>query len=113
VITKHLGKIDSVTFGLGGYQESMLGIFLCFSFDKHSFVCTSKAFWDHNNIECTKNSKWTEQDRHNKYVEIMRYISDLLVDANVDKIEKLKNIPVEIKMDGNNFYSFRILTEVL
>ena len=113
MITKHLGKIDSVNFGIGGYQDTMLGIFLCFSFDNHSFVCTSKAFWDSNRIECTKHSKWSEEDRLNKYAEIMKYISDLLLDAKVSKLHELKNIPVEIKMDGNEFYSFRILKEVL
>lgn len=42
-LKKYLGKIDSVNFGLGGYQDSMLGLHICFSFDKSSFICTSNS----------------------------------------------------------------------
>jgi len=47
------------------------------------------------------------------YAEIMRKVSKLLNEAGVRHISELKGIPVEVKLDGNNFYSFRILKEVL
>jgi len=80
-LTKYLGKIDSINFGLGGYQESMLGLHICFSFDKHSFVCTSHSTWDFTTIDHTQNTKWTEQNRQDTYADIMCYISKLLNEA--------------------------------
>jgi len=112
MITKYLGKIDSINFGLGGYQESMLGLHICFSFDKCSFICTSNSYWD-TTIECGERAKWKESDRFNKYASIIYKVSELLKQAKVRDISKLKNIPVEIKMDGNSLHSWRILEEVL
>jgi hypothetical protein len=43
----------------------------------------------------------------------MRYISDLLHDAKVDSVEKLKGVPVEILFEGNTLKEWRIFTEVL
>jgi len=111
-LTKHLGKISSITFGLGGYQESMLGLHICFDFDC-SGICTTKSTWDWETVKHTENCKWTEQSRLDKYAEIMCYISTLLKDAKVRDISQLKNIPVEVRLDGNSFYDFRILKEVL
>ena len=112
-LKKYLGKISSIELGLGGYQDSMLGLHICFDFDKHSFVCTSISTWDWCTVEHSENCKWTEQSRQDKYAEIMCKISNLLNQAKVRDISKLKNIPVEVTMDGNTFYSFRILKEVL
>jgi len=111
-LKKYLGKISSVQFGLGGYQEAMLGLHLCFDFNG-SYTCTTKSYWDSNMIDCTEHSKWKESDRFNKYAGIMYYISDLLNDAKVRHISELKNKPVEVTLDGNTFHSFKILTEVL
>jgi len=111
-LKKYLGKISSVQFGLGGYQEAMIGLHLCFEFDG-SGICTSHSGWDYITIEHTKRCKWTEESRGLNYAEIMRKVSKLLNEAGVRHISELKGIPVEVKLDGNNFYSFRILKEVL
>ena len=38
---------------------------------------------------------------------------DIIQQAGVDSVEKLKGIPVEVTLENNAFKSFRILTEVL
>lgn len=109
---KLLGKIESAYFGLGGYQGSMLGIHFslrCGSYGSGDNNC----FWDANLLECSEHCKWTEMDRSKKYDEIMRYISDLLSDAKVDRIEKLKGVPIEAEVEGMQLKSWRVLTEVL
>jgi len=112
-LTKYLGKVDSINFGLGGYQESMLGLHICFSFDKNSFTCTSHSTWDFVTIEHSERTKWTEQSRQDKYAEIICFISKLLNQAKVRHISELKNKPVEVTLDGNSLHSWRILEEVL
>ncbi len=109
---KHLGKISSVKFGHVGYQDVMFGIEFQFSFN-NSGVGTSVAFWDPNIIKCDSHCKWTEAERSAKFSEIMCYISDLLHQAKVDDLYKLKGIPVEVIIENGAFKSFRILTEVL
>ena len=108
-----LGKIYSAEFGLGGYQETMLGLHLSFSFGGNSRISISIAAWDYKKIECTDSCKWSEKDRSNEYSEIMRKLSSLLDEANVDNVLKLKGIPVEVTLVDNAFKSFRILKEVL
>ena len=46
----HLGKIESVTFGLGGYQNVMFGLSLVFSFDRSAECSDFMGFWDPENI---------------------------------------------------------------
>jgi hypothetical protein len=111
---KELGKISHVKFGLGGYQECMLGLQLTFSLGGGGAgIGTTISAWDANRIEWSENCKWTEEDRSKQYDEIMREVSDLLAKAKVDSIDKLKDIPVEVTMENRTFKSFRILTEVL
>lgn len=114
---KHLGKIESVSFGISGYQDAMLGIHFSFSFDKCCGIGDSKCAWD-TQIECGSKSVWTEQDRSKSYDEIMRYTSKLLNDAKVKYVHELKGKPVELEFDGHgglgsSLKSWRILTEVL
>ena len=109
---KRLGKIESVSFGLGGYQGAMIGIHFTLS-DGSWGVGDSRAQWDSEMISCSEHAKWTESDRDVWYAEIMRYVSKLLKDAKVDSVDKLKGKPVEVTFDGNTLKEWRILTEVL
>ena len=109
---KKLGKIESVYFGIGGYQNAMIGIHFSFSM-KGSGVGNSMCAWDCNQIKWSKNCKWTEQDRSNDYDQIVRFVSGLLHKAKVKKVEQLKDIPVEITFEGNHLKSWRILEEVI
>lgn len=114
VQTKRLGKIESISFGLGGYQEAMLGLSLTLSSKEECWgVGDFKGTWDYNLIECTEHCKWTEEDRSNIFLEIMKLISDLLRDAKVYKLNDLVNKPVECTFEGNKLIEWRILKEVL
>ena len=86
---KKLGKIESVSFGLGGYQGAMLGLHVTLGNGSWG-VGDTRANWDSEQIECSDHSKWTEEDRDGWYAEIMRYVSSLLKDAKVDSVDKLK-----------------------
>ncbi len=112
MIKKELGKIVDVYVGLGGYQDNSLGIHFTFE-SKGWGVSDSNSFWDINNIEHSEYTKWSEEDRKNAYYDIMVYISNLLKEANVRKVEQLKNIPVEVIFEDDKLKSWRILTEVL
>ncbi len=109
---KELGKIESVSFGHGGYQGCMLGLHVTLSSGGWS-VGDTRSTWDANLIECSSNAKWTEDDRSKQYDDIMRYTSKLLNDAKVHTIDKLKGIPVEVSFEGNTLKEWRVLTEVL
>lgn len=112
MVTKELGKIDYVGFGHGGYQDAMIGLSLSFEMGCGG-VSTFIGFWDDNMIDCGDTTKWTEQDRSDNHGKTVTKISNLLREAKVHDVYELKGKPVEVKMDGNMFKSFRILTEVL
>jgi hypothetical protein len=109
---KKLGKIESVSFGLGGYQGAMLGLHITLGNGSWG-VGDSRANWDAEQIKWSEHTKWTEEDRDGWYAEIMRYVSSLLKDAKVDSVDKLKGKPIEATFDGNMLKEWRILTEVL
>jgi len=109
---KKLGKIQEVSFGLGGYQHAMLGIHVTLGNEGWS-VGDSKANWDSEQIKWTENTQWAESERDVFYAEIMRYVSKLLKEAKVDSVDKLKGKPVEVTFEGNTLKEWRILTEVL
>lgn len=111
-MNKELGKIKNVYFGLGGYQDCQIGIH--FTFEGKGWGCgMSKGAWDCNQIEHTKHSKWTEEDRSRDYNAIVRYVSDILEKAKVDRVDKLEGIPVEVTFDNGMLKSWRVLEEVL
>jgi hypothetical protein len=110
---KELGKIRSVEFGLGGYQDACLGIQFGLSGESWG-VGDWKGPWDFNLIECDSHCRWTEEDRTKQAVEMLKFISDLLRDAKVSHISQLKNKPIEVTFkDYNTLQSWRILKEVL
>jgi hypothetical protein len=109
---KRLGKITSVSFGLGGYQGAMLGLHISLGNDGWG-VSDTKGNWDSEQIKCSEYSKWTESDRDKWYSDIMRYLSKLLKDAKVNSVHELKGKPVEVTFDGTLLKEWRILTEVL
>lgn len=57
--------------------------------------------------------KWTVEDRNNYMISSMDHINQLMNDANVYKFSDLKDIPIEVTLDGFSLVSFRILTEVI
>lgn len=107
-----LGKIKSITFGHGGYQDACLGVNVTLGGDDWG-VNDSKTTWDANLIKHSEHCKWTEKGRDIQYAEIMHYVSDLLADAKVSSVDKLNGIPIEATFDGNLLKEWRILKEVL
>ena len=109
---KKLGKIQSVKFGHGGYQDACIGLSVTLGNGSWG-VGDFKGAWDPNIISWSIDSKWSEEDRSKNIDETVRFISKLLNDAKVNSVDKLKNIPVEVTFDGNMLKEWRILTEVL
>lgn len=111
---KVLGKIKSISFGITGYNDMMLGYSIEFSLNGGSMgVFTNEGFLDYNKVKHTEHCKWTEEERDLGMVDTLKKLSDVFNLAKVDTIDKLKNIPVEVTLEGNTFKSWRVLTEVL
>lgn len=110
---KYLGKIQSVQFGLGGYNDSQFGLHLEFRFDKCCGINTSHAFWDFESIEWSEHCKWSEEDREKQCVEVIKLVSKLLNQADIRYVNQLQGKPVEIELENNTIKSWRLLTEVL
>ena len=111
---KMLGKIVEAKFGLGGYQNTALGLHLTFESIKDKWGASyTQSFWDFNTIKYNENCKWDEDDRRDAYINIMIYVSNILDDAKVYTIDQLVNIPVEVVFEDNKIKDWRILTEVL
>lgn len=112
-VEKLLGKIASIHFGLGGYQDVQLG--LSVSLEGNGW-CTNTfiGIWDYSYIPSPiELHKWTEEDRTNNLIKVNRRISELLKQAKVPTIDKLKNIPIEATFECETLKDWRILTEVL
>lgn len=109
---KRLGKIESIKFGYGGYQDAMLGLSVTLSADGWG-VSDFKGNWDVETIKVSEYTQWTETDRDKGYSDTMRFISKLLKEAKVSSVDKLKGVPVEVTFDGIMLKEWRILTEVL
>ena len=109
---KRLGKIQSVRFGHGGYQDACIGLSVTLG-DGSWGVSDFQGGWDPEMIKHSEHSKWTEKDRSKINDETVRFVSKLLKEAKVDSVDKLNNIPIEAKFDGNMLKEWRILTEVL
>lgn len=108
---KRLGKIESVRFGFGGYQDAMIGLSLEFS--GNSWGCgTFVGTWS-SHVKCDSHCKWTEEDRSRINDETVKFIDKTLREAKVDDVHQLKGKPVEVELEGNVLKSWRILTEVL
>lgn len=104
-----IGKIKTVYFGKGGYDDAMIGI---------TFTLGGEAwgvgdFWGQWATKITEGTQWTEESRTTKLGETVMRILQLLQDAKVSKVDDLMNIPVEVSFEGNTLKSWRILTEVI
>lgn len=113
---KKIGKIKSIQFGIGGYQDAMLGLHVTLGGDGWG-VGHSDCTWDAELVKVGSHTKWTDRDRDKTYADIMRRVSKLLKDAKVSHVEQLKGVPVEVTFDraglGATLTEWRILTEVL
>lgn len=108
---KELGKIKSVFFGVVDFQ---LGLHFDFSINGGvSGVLWRDCFLDYETVKNSDFSDWTDKERDEECINLLKRFSKYLKEAKVDKIENLKNIPVELTFENNTLRSWRILTEVL
>ena len=107
-----LGRIASIDFGLGGYNDGEIGLTVNLSGPGWGTLATKMA-WDANRVKHSEFCRWTEADRDAQYAEIVRYVSSLLKDAKVDKVSELEGKPIEATFNEMSLVSWRILTEVL
>lgn len=109
---KQLMKISGVSFGAGGYNDAQFGLFLDFSSKSIGVSAFIVGGWDYS-IKVDKYTKWTEEDRSRDMAQMCKTISQILSDAKVSSVDKLKGIPVEVVFSQRTIQSFRILEEVL
>jgi hypothetical protein len=109
---KRLGKIESVRFVHGGYQDACIGLSVTLGNGSWG-VGDFKGAWDPEMVKHTENTKWTEKERSKTIDDTIRLISKLLKEAKVDSVDKLKGVPVEVTFDGMMLKEWRVLTEVL
>ena len=109
--SKKIGKIQSISFGFGGYQDAMLGLSVTLGNDSWEDNDFRGGWGPH--ITCDKHCKWTEADRSEQYAAAVRLLGDLLTQAKREKLADLKNVPVEASFDGKTLKSWRILTEAI
>lgn len=111
MITKEIGKITEVRFGFGRYNDAMFGVSFCLaSSDGGWGVQSFNGTWS---FPPSENAKWTVEAQTALWGEMIRYLVDLMIQAKVLEISKLKGIPVEATFEDRVLKSFRILTEVL
>jgi hypothetical protein len=109
---KELGKIQSVRYGHGGYQDAMLGISFALGGSGWG-VGDFWGYWAPSLIDCGEHCKWTEADRDADMAKTARRIDALLKDAKVNDVAKLAGIPIEVTFNGMTLESWRVLGEVL
>lgn len=108
---KRIGKIQSISFGLGGYQDAQIGISVTLGSDKEGWgVYDFKGYWA---TVPSASCKWTGVDRELALGGTCMWLAGLLKSANKVKLEELKGVPVEVTFDGNTLKEWRILTEVI
>lgn len=108
-----LGKITSIRVGLGGYEDVMFGLHVTLENHKTT-ISKSYCTWDPTRTPWTERCKWSDQDRDELFVSIMRRISALLCDAKCMDVSQLHGKPVEFTLNAEGeLATWRILTDVL
>lgn len=105
---KSLGKIQSIDIKV---QDGRLGLFttLTGEYGVQDTVWT----WDYETAPHDENCQWSKAELNGATIKIMKRISELLKDAKVSSLDKLKDKPIEMEFEGRLLKSWRILTEVL
>lgn len=104
-----LGKIISVRFGMGGYQDAQFGLSLTFQFDGSICVTTFIGTW----ADYPEHARYTREQWSQWRLEALDKLQETMRLAKVDDVTKLLGKPVEVVTEGNALSSWRILAEVL
>ncbi len=105
-----LGKITHVSFGMGGYQDAMIGI----SFTLGGDGWGVGDFWGDWANERSPDAKWSYEGRYQNLGKVTLRVRKLLEDAKVQSVDQLKGIPVRVYLkDFNALSHWEVLKEVL
>lgn len=107
-----LGKISRASFGLGGYQDAMVGLSLTFS-GKGWGVCDFIGAWS---LERSESTKWTEEERLTDIGKAGMKLAEMLTKIGKRDVSELVGTPVQVTFEreyGGKLVSWRLLDEVL
>lgn len=107
---KVLGRIASISLGMGGYQDAMFGLTIVLHGGAGG--CTDfHGFWASKPSE---GAEWSINDQDTEFAKVMRFTLGLIEDAKVKSLHDLKGVPAEMTFDNTQkLIKFRILTEVI
>ena len=105
---KILGKIQSATFGFGGYQDAEMSFDITFSMEG-SGVGTSFGFWAYR----SDHAQWTIEEQHQRFAYTVELLRDTLRAAKKQHVAQLPGTPVELAFEGSRLLTWRVLEEVL
>lgn len=108
---KMLGNISDVNFALNGYKDVCNGLSVALK-GKHWSVADFVGLGG-TGIKVDKYTKYSEDDRQNRFAEVMYDIDDLLHKTKKNNINELVGVPVEAEFDGKILVSWRVLQEVI
>ena len=94
-------------------EDGRVGIIVNLEMDGSGVGDTSLMAWSPSSVGVTDYTRWDEDDRDKELVKIMRKLDELMSQAKVSSLVKMKGVPVEVKLEKNMLVSWRILTEVL
>jgi len=103
------GKIQKVTYGMGGYQDAQFGLTLTLGGEGWG-VGTFRGQWA---SPPSPSAQWTEESRKTAFGDDAIWLIDIMTKAKVTDVSRLAGIPVEVTFDGNMLKSWRVLEEVL
>jgi hypothetical protein len=106
---RKIGKIKSVRFGKGGYQDACIGV----TFDLGSDGWGVGDFWGAWAIERSSNAKWTEASRIDDLGRMVMRVNSLLDAAKATSLDELIGKPIECTFEQMSLKSWRILTEAI
>jgi hypothetical protein len=107
-MSKELGKIQSIRFGMGGYEDAMVGV----NFYLGGEGWGAGDFWG-TWADRSEDAKWTLEDQAKIFAETTIKVRNLLKKAKVKSLDELKGIPIEAEFSQMRLVSWRILEEVL
>jgi hypothetical protein len=112
-VDKQLGKISRAKFGIGGYQDAMLGLWLSFEWPGGGVSPPTENVWAYGLVDPSPKAVWDETDRTKGCARVLKQLCDILAKAKVDTVDELVGIPVEITFESGRCTGFRVLEEVL
>ena len=108
---KELGKIRSVSFGFGGYQDCQFGLSL--GFESGGGVVGTFEGNGPLTMDIPEEAEWTEADRERTVIATIKLLTETLQKAHVKSVSELLGVPVELTYNGQCLREWRILEEVI